>query len=221
MSSIEETTAEIRPCSCGVMPSKSSETPSIKAEIFRIKVDKLMALLEAEKRLVKEPFGTLEELAKHAEDAYWDFVCAKTDCDLAYETDLTAEQVEQIRKAFGIRDGGYRNTQILSEACTYVASLAKKHVDLTKKYEDVCENSRRMSIIDNNKIDTLEKKVVNLDDDLELCRKRIAYLERERDCYQNEFKETDAALGACIKFGFPIVAIVGAAIAVVLMHFFG
>lgn len=219
MSTIEETTATISPC--GALPSNTNGTPSIKAEIFRVKVDKLMALLEAEKRLMKEPFGSLEELAKHAEDGYWEIACAKTDYDLAYETDMAAEQVKQIRKAFDIRDSDYRNTQILSVACTYVADLAKKHVDLTKKYEAVCEDFRCRAIIDNNKLGALEKKSANLDGDLEVCRKRIAYLEREREHYQNKLEDADKTLDSCIWAGLPIAAGVGAAIAVALMHFFG
>ena len=218
MSTIEETTATISPC--GILPSNPNETPSIKAEIFRVKVDKLIALLEAEKRLAKEPFGSLEELAKHAEDAYWDFVCAKTDCDLAYEIGLTTEQVEQIREAFGIRDGGYRNTQILSEACTYVANLAKKHVDLTKKYETVCENFRCKSIVD-NKLDALEKKVINLEGELKETRVLANRYRNERDCYQNKFEYTKTTLNSCIWIFLPIAAGAGAGIAVALMRCFG
>lgn len=219
MSTIEETTATTSPC--GILLSSPNETPSIEAEIFRVKVDKLMALLEAEKRLVKEPFGTLEELAKHAEDAYWDFVCAKTDCDLAYETDLTTEQVRQIREAFGIRDGGYRNTQILSKACTYVANLAKKHVDLTKKYETVCEDSRRKSTINSNKLDDLVKKVIDLEGELKESQGFAVRYKNERDYYQNKFECTNTTLNSCIWLFLPIAAAAGAGIAVTLMRCFG
>lgn len=219
MSTVEETTATISPC--GALPSNPNETPSIKAEIFRVKVDKLMALLEAEKRLMKEPLGSLEELAKRAEDGYWESACAKTDYDLAYETDMAAEQVKQIREAFDIRDSGYRNTQILSQACTYVASLAKKHVDLTKKYEATCEDFRCRTIINNNKFDALEKKVVDLEVELKETQCLARRYRDDCDCYQNKFENTNIALNLYIWLGLPIAASVGAGIAVALMRCFG